>query len=206
MTRCLACGAERTGDQCEACGLTSDAAEIVLRHQLMIRTAWFLGGALLFVSLSQVFPPLELDEILIFIGILFFAGLAIAAWIDVSARRRTEVEVLKRIFFGLVPVPWIAAALIFCNGKFDTAPQHREPARVIGRFNMPGLIFKSRRLVVTSWRDQRDHEDVPVESYDYDRFHVGDDVFVGVEPGFLDIPWVYAVYRDDSRVSPSSIH
>lgn len=202
MTRCLDCGAERTADQCEACGLTSAAAELVLRRRLLIRAAWFVLGALLFIPASRIFPPLELDGILIFVGTVFFLGLGLAAWIDIRARRRTEVEAIKRIFFGLVPVPWIAAALIFCNGKFDTAPQQREPARVVGKFHMPGLTFQSRRLVVTSWREGREVERVPVESFDYDRFRPGDYVFVGVQPGFLGIPWVYSVYRDDSTHTP----
>ena len=34
MTRCLYCGAERDADQCIACGLTSAAAEVMLRRKL----------------------------------------------------------------------------------------------------------------------------------------------------------------------------
>src|SRR5579863_4252062 len=76
VTRCLDCGAERTADQCPSCGLTSAAAELVLRRRLIIRTAWFLIGALVFISASQIFPPLDLDEMLIFVGVVFFVGLA----------------------------------------------------------------------------------------------------------------------------------
>ncbi len=56
MTHCLNCGAEREKDQCLGCGLTSDAAEVMLRRRLVWRTAWFLVGAVLFVPVSQAFP------------------------------------------------------------------------------------------------------------------------------------------------------
>lgn len=198
MNRCLDCGADRTADQCSSCGLTSTAAELVLRRRLIIRVAWFLVGALLFVYSSQVFPPLDLDAMLIFVGVLFFIGLGLAVLIDQRARQRGDVEIYKRLFFGLVPLPWIVAIMIFSNGKFDTAPPKRIPARVISRFNMPGLLFKSRRLVVTSWRAGHEVERLPVGTFDFDRFRAGDDLFVGVQSGLLGIPWVLELYRDDS--------
>jgi hypothetical protein len=198
VNRCLDCGADRTADQCSSCGLTSTAAELVLRRRLIIRVAWFLVGALLFVYSSQVFPPLDLDAMLIFVGVLFFIGLGLAVLIDQRARQRGDVEIYKRLFFGLVPLPWIVAIMIFSNGKFDTAPPKRIPARVISRFNMPGLLFKSRRLVVTSWRAGHEVERLPVGTFDFDRFRAGDDLFVGVQSGLLGIPWVLELYRDDS--------
>jgi len=198
VNRCLDCGADRTADQCSSCGLTSAAAELVVRRRLIIRTTWFLVGALLFVYSSQVFPPLDLDLMLIFVGVLFFIGLVLAFLIDQRARQRRDIEIFKRLFFGLVPLPWIVAMMIFTNGKFDTAPPKRISARVISRFNMPGLLFKSRRLVVTSWRSGHEVERLPVSTFDFDRFRVGDDLFVGMQSGVLGIPWVLELYRDDS--------
>jgi hypothetical protein len=198
VTRCLNCGADRSADQCLSCGLTSAAAELVLRRRLIIRTAWFLVGALVFVSASQVFPPLDLDLMLIFVGIAFFVGLTLAILIDQRARQRGDVEILKRLFFGLIPLPWIVAVMLLSNGKFDTSPPRRISARVVSRFNMPGLLFKSRRLVVTSWREGHDVERLPVGTFDFDRFRVGDDLFVGEQRGLLGIPWVLELYRDDS--------
>jgi len=198
VNRCLDCGADRTADQCGSCGLTSAAAELVVRRRLIVRTTCFLVGALLFVYSSQVFPPLDLDLMLIFVGVVFFIGLAVAFLIDQRARQRRDVEIYKRLFFGLVPLPWIVALMIFTNGKFDTAPPKRISARVISRFNMPGLLFKSRRLVVTSWRAGHEVERLPVGTFDFDRFRVGDDLFVGVQSGVLGIPWVLELYRDDS--------
>ena len=77
MTHCLNCGAERDADQCLACGLTSAAAEVMLRKSLVQRTVWFLVGSVLFVPASYAFPPLELDGILIFVGVLFFVVLGL---------------------------------------------------------------------------------------------------------------------------------
>jgi hypothetical protein len=198
VKRCLDCGAERTADQCPSCGLTSAAAELVLRRRLIIRTGWFLVGALVFVSASQIFPPLDLDAMLIFVGVVFFIGIGLAVLIDQRARQRGDVEIFKRLFFGLVPLPWVVAILLFSNGKFDSAPTHRISARVVGKFNMPGLLFKSRRLVVTSWRAGHEVERLPVGNFDFDRFRPGDNLFVGIQPGLLGIPWVLELYRDES--------
>ncbi len=194
MTRCLDCGAERNADQCSTCGLTSAAAEVVMRRRLVRRTAWFLLGAVAFLPASQVFPPLELDAILIFVGILFFSVLGLGFWIDQRARRHAEVELFKRVYFGFVPVPWLLAALLFANGKLDTTPRVQQEALVVSKFSMPGVL-RSNRLVVTSWRGGQRFERVPVDRDDLNRFQPGDRVVVQIQEGVVGIPWVYAVYR-----------
>ena len=194
MTRCLNCGAERDEDQCLVCGLTSAAAEVMLRRRLVWRTAWFLVGAILFVPVSQAFPPLELDGMLIFVGGVFFLALGLGIWMVQRARRREEIEVWKRIYFGLLPVPWILTSLLFINGKFDTARPQRQTTTVVEKFSMPGLLH-NERLVVASWRDSRRVERVLVGRADYDRFQPGDAVVIELADGLVGIPWVYAVYR-----------
>jgi hypothetical protein len=194
MTRCLDCGAERPADQCLACGLTSAAAEVVLRRRLVQRTALFLVGVILFVPASQVFPPLELDSILIFAGLVFFCSLALAYLIDYRAHRRQEVEAIKRIYFGMIPVPWIFAALILLNGKLDISRPIRVPATVAGKVSV-GHLPRIRRLVVSSWRGGRQIERIPVDQNDYDRFQKGDDIVIQAQKGALGVPWVYGVYR-----------
>src|SRR5215470_15789949 len=119
MTRCLDCGAERDSDQCPACGLTTAAAELVFRKRLIYRTLFFLAGSLCFPYVAQVFPPLDLYLMLVFFGVLFFVALSLAVLLDRLARRHAEIEVLKRVFTGLIPLPWILAATLFINGKFD---------------------------------------------------------------------------------------
>ncbi len=194
MTRCLDCGADRTADQCSVCGLTSAAAELVVRRRLVRRTAFFLVGIIVFIAASQVFPALELDAILIFAGLVFFFSLALGYWIDFRARRRQEVEVIKRIYFGMIPVPWIFAGMLFLNGKLDTTRPIRVPATVVGKFATGGLP-RSRRLLVTSWRGGRRIEHIAVDQNDYDRFQRGDDIVVQAQKGAFGLPWVNGVYR-----------
>jgi hypothetical protein len=196
MTRCLDCGAERTADQCSACGLTSAAAEVMFRRHFLKRTALFLTGSLAFPYISQIYPPLDLDWMLVLFGVLFFVALAIAVVLDRRARNRQDLEVLKRIYAGFIPLPLILAATIFINGKLDSKKNVTyHPTTVDSRYNMPGIVRGTRRIFVRSWRDGQRYERLAVDADDYDRFRPGDPVFVGVEPGALGIPWYYGVYR-----------
>jgi len=196
MTRCFDCGAERTSDQCPSCGLTTAAAELVFRRRLVNRTAAFLVGSLAFPYVSQIYPPLDLDLMLVFFGLLFFLALTLAIILDRRARNRQELEVLKRIYSGFIPLPWILATALFLNGKLD-APKNivYHPTVVENRFYMKGLLRGSRRLFVDGWRPGQKIERLPVDADDFDRFQDGDAVVVAVEPGAIGIPWYYGIYR-----------
>lgn len=194
MTHCLNCGAERDADICEACGLSTSAAELTLRSKLLNRTGMFLLGAITFVVASGRYPALELDGILIFIGVVFFVTLGLAILLERRALRHEEVETLKRLYYGLIPLPWLLAALLYGNGALDTSRIRAEQARVISKFSMPGPI-PSRRLIVTSWRDGHRLERIPVDRVDYDRFTNGDIVDVQMKDGLVSIPWVSGVSR-----------
>ena len=196
MTRCLDCGSERTADQCSACGLTSAAAEVMFRRRFLKRTAVFLAGSLAFPFISQIYPPLDLDLMLVFFGVIFFVALAVAVVLDRRARNRQDLEVLKRIYAGFIPLPLLLAATIFINGQLDSKEDVTyHPTTVDGRYNMPGIVRGTRRLFVHSWRDGQHYERLAVDADDFDRFRAGDSVVVGVEPGALGIPWYYGVYR-----------
>ena len=190
MTRCLNCGAGRTSDQCDACGLASAAAELMLRKKLWNRIAIFVLGSLGFLVSVGWYPPLELDGILIFIGVLFFSTIWLAIWVERKAARRLEVEASKRIFFGLVPVPWLLAILLFANGNLDRSKPVEWDARVIGKFALSAPL-PNRRLIVSSWREDRKVERVAVDRDDFIRFHQGDSIVVKVAGGLVGIPWVY---------------
>jgi hypothetical protein len=196
MTHCLDCGSERIADQCPACGLTSAAAELVFRRRLLRRTAIFLLGSLAFPYVSQIYPPLDLDLMLVFYGVIFFLALTLAVILDRRARQRQELEVLKRLYSGFIPLPWILAATLFLNGKLDSPKNVTYyPTAVESRYNMKGIVKGSWRLMVYSWRGGQHIERLAVDPDDYDRFHEGDAIVVGVGPGALGIPWYYGVYR-----------
>ncbi len=196
MTHCLDCGSERTTDQCPSCGLTSAAAEVMFRRRLVFRTAIFLLGSLAFPYISQIYPPLDIDLMLIFFGLIFFGVLFLAVVLERRARDRQEIEILKRIYAGFIPLPWILAATLFINGRLDAQKNITYyPTTVEGRFNMKGIVRGSRRLLVRSWRPGQHFERLAVDVDDFDRFLDGDAVEVAVEPGALGIPWYYGVYR-----------
>ncbi len=196
MTRCLDCGSERIADQCPSCGLTSAAAEVMFRRRLLKRTAVFLAGSLAFPYVSQIYPPLDLDLMLVFFGVVFFVALTIAVILDRRAQSRRELEVLKRVYSGFIPLPWILAATLLANGALDTQKNViYHPSTVDSRYNMPGIVRGTRRLFVHSWRDGQKIERLAVNADDYDRFHAGDAVMVGVKPGALGIPGYVGVYR-----------
>src|SRR3982074_917910 len=154
MTRCLDCGSERTTDQCPSCGLTTAAAEVMFRRHLLARTAIFLLGSLGFPYISQIDPPLDLDLILVFFGLIFFGALTLAVILERRARNHQEIELMKRVYNGFIPLPWILAATLFVNGRLDSQKDVvYYPTVVVGRFNMKGIVKGSRRLVVRSWRE-----------------------------------------------------
>jgi hypothetical protein len=133
---------------------------------------------------------------LVFFGIVFFGALFLAVILERRARNHEEIEVLKRVYSGFIPLPWILAATLFLNGRLDS-PKHvvYHASVVEGRFNMKGLVRGSRRLLVRSWRDGQRIERLAVDTDDFDRFHDADAIEVAVEPGALGIPWYYGVYR-----------
>ncbi|MGH9770612.1 MAG: hypothetical protein ACRD4Q_02765 [Candidatus Acidiferrales bacterium] len=192
MTRCLNCGADRDSDVCGFCGLNSSAAEFLLRRRLLNRTAIFLLGALAFVVASARYPALDVDEILIFIGVLFFVTLGVGIWLERRVLRHAEVEALKRVYYGLIPITWLLAALLLGNGALDTSRPHFEETRVVGKFAMRGPA-PTRRLVVVSWREGHRVERIAVDSGDFDRFSYGDTIDVKVQDGLVGIPWVAGV-------------
>jgi hypothetical protein len=196
MTRCLDCGSPRTSDQCPNCGLTSAAAELVFRRRLLRQMAIFLTGSLVFPYVSQVYPPLDLDAMLVFFGLVFFAALALAIFLDRRARGRKDIEVLRHLFTGLIPIPFILSAALLLNGKLDSPKNVAyHQTTVVGRYLMKGIVRGTRRLFVHSWRDGRKIERLAVDPDDFDRFREGDKINVGEEPGALGIPWFYGAYR-----------
>src|SRR6266566_2788700 len=95
MTRCLDCGSPRTADQCPSCGLTSAAAEVMFRRRFLKRTGIFLAGSLAFPYVSQIYPPLDVDLMLVVFGVIFFVALAIAVILDRRARRSRITAMAK---------------------------------------------------------------------------------------------------------------
>jgi hypothetical protein len=176
--------------------LTSAAAEVMFRRRLVQRTAVFLIGSLAFPYVSQIYPPLDIDAMLVFFGVIFFGVLFLAVTLERRARNRREIEVLKRTYSGFIPLPWILAATLFVNGRLDSQNHVAYyPTTVESRFYMKGIVRGSRRLLVRSWREGQRIERLAVDADDLDRFREGDSVSVGVEPGALGIPWYYGVYR-----------
>jgi hypothetical protein len=194
MTRCLNCGADRNADVCESCGLNSAGAELFLRKRLLNRTAIFVLGALAFVAASVRYPPVEVDGVLIFIGALFFPTLGLAIWVERRALRHAEVEALKRIYYGLVPIPWLLSALLLVNGLLDRGVPQIQHERVVGKFSMAGAL-PIRRVVVTSWREDHQFESILIDRNDFDFLHLGDPINIKVQEGLVGIPWIAGVSR-----------
>jgi hypothetical protein len=168
----------------------------MFRRRFLKRTGVFLAGSLAFPYVSQIYPPLDLDLMLVVFGVIFFAALTMAVILDRRARNHQELEVLKHAYSGCILLPWILAAMLLVNGRLDFSKDITyHPATVDGRYNMPGIVRGTRRLFVNSWREGQKTERLAVNADDYDRFKPGDQVNVGVKPGALGIPWYFGVYR-----------
>jgi hypothetical protein len=133
---------------------------------------------------------------LVFFGLVFFVALGLAIVLDRRARERKDIEIARHLFTGLLPIPFIFSIALFVNGRLDS-PDHVQyhPSTVDSRYQMKGIVRGTRRLFVYSWREDHRYERLAVDSDDFDRFHDGDKIVVGVEPGALGIPWYYGVYR-----------
>jgi hypothetical protein len=166
--------------------------------------AIFLAGSLVFPYLSQVYPPLDIDAMLVFFGVVFFIAIFLAVFLERQARARKDIQVLKHLFTGLIPVPFILSVALFLNGKLESPKEVTyHQTTVEGRYWMRGIVRGTRRLFVYSWRDGRKIERLAVDPDDFDRFQAGDRVNVAVEPGALGIPWFYGVYRSgNSELAP----
>lgn len=196
LRRCPNCGTERASarldEVCEYCHLAPAEANRAMRRGLVNRFGIFLLGTIAFFVPCFLYPPLELDGIFIFVGVIFFATIFLAVWVERRALRRQEVEVLKRIFHGLVPLPWLLGTLLFINGALDRSPPQNFQTTVVSRFAMPGLL-PMHQLIVTSWRDGG-LERLAVTRQDFDLVHNGDAVEVRVQSGLVGIPWIFGVY------------
>ncbi len=167
---------------------------MALRRQFANRTAIFLTGSLFFVVFSGRYPPLELDAMLIFMGILFFVTLLLGLWLERRVVRGLEVEALKRVYYGLVPLPWLLGLLLAMNGALDRSKPVEHATTVVSKFSMAGPM-PLRRLVVLSWRQAAGVERIPVSATDFDLFQPGDAIVVRVQEGLVGIPWASSVYR-----------
>src|SRR5256884_7406710 len=166
------------------------------RGRLLRGTAFFLAGSRAFPYVGKFSPPLELDLMLVFFGALFFVALAIAVILERRARNHLELEVLKRVYAGFIPLPWILAATLLANGALDAKENATYYATTVdGRYNMSGIVLGTRRLIVHSWREGRRVERFAVNFDDFGRSHGGDAVSVGVKPAVLGIRWYYGVIR-----------
>ncbi len=196
MEKCIECGGSVAGGQCESCGLSPLAAELAVRKRVLFSTAMFLLGAVAFFPVVAWYPPLDLDGMLIFLGVVFFVVMGLGIWLDLQARRRTMNHPLKRVFYGLIPVSWLMASLLFANGRFDGSPVQSNTTRIVSKFAMGGMI-KSSRLVVNSWRLGRSVERIAIPRDDLIRYQKGDLVEVRIREGLAGIPWVESVYHKD---------
>lgn len=197
LRRCPNCGAERASGRpdevCEYCHLAPAEANRAMRRGLVNRFGIFLLGTIAFFVPCFLYPPLDLDGILIFMGVIFFATILLAVWVERRALRRQEVELFKRIFHGLVPLPWLLGTLLFINGALDRSPPQNFQTTIVSRFAMPGLL-PMHQLIVTSWRDGG-LERLAVTRQDFDLVHSGDAVEVRVQSGLVGIPWIFGVYN-----------
>ena len=191
---CLNCGAQNPSEPCDNCASTAALSEFIFRRRLLYSTAIFLLGALAFLPAMHYYPPLDADGMMIFLGVVAAVELVLAVVLDRRARQAESLEALRRIFRGLLPVPWLLSLLLVLNGRFDTSPPYREVTRVVSKFAMPGVLH-TRRLMVTSWRPGQRIERVPVDEDDFARFRTGDSVEILVQRGLVGIPWIYSVLR-----------
>lgn len=169
-------------------------AEDAARRKFRNRAIIFLLGVLSFLVVSARYPPLEVDGMLTFVAAICLLLAVVGLWMQRSAAGHLESEILRRIFYGLAPVPWLLAGIVLVNGALDHAPPENCTTSVIAKRAVPGP-WAGHRLVVYSWRDGRRFERLSVTANEYGAFAAGDRITVHVKPGIIGIPWVESVYH-----------
>src|SRR5258707_13494998 len=115
---------------------------------------------------------------------MYYGTLNLAIILERRARNHQEIELMKRVYNGFIPLPWILAATLFVNGRLDSQKNVvYYPTVVVGRFNMKGIVKGSRRLVVRSWRGGGRGGGVGGGMGGLDRFHEGGGVVGGAGAG-----------------------
>jgi len=182
MTRCLDCGADRTADQCSACGLTSAAGRVGRSAAAGAAHGFFLVGIIVFIAASRVFPS-EIDAILIFAGLVFFLSLA---WVtgSISCPETAGSGSPQAHLLGMIPVAMDFAGRTLSDGKLDNSRPFVFPLPVVGKF--PRMVC---RAAAAWWLRPGAALGGSNASrwikYDYDRFQRGDDIVVqGAEGPF----------------------
>ena len=160
-----------------------------------IALRFLMLGALAFVVAGSQFPPLEIDGILIFVGLLFFLTLGLGMWVERRALQHAEVEALKRNLLWADSGAVAAGRVANRQWLAGSRPSRILADQVISRVRMFGPL-PSNRLVVRSWREGHNVERIPVTRTDFDRFHPNDEVVVKTGIGLVGIPWVVGVDRE----------
>jgi hypothetical protein len=181
-------------DVCPSCGLTLDAAEDAARRKFRNRAIVFLLGVAGFLVVAARYPPLEVDGMMTFVAAIFLLLAIVGLWMYRPGAGHLESEILRRIYYGLAPVPWLLTGILLVNGALDHAPPENCTTSVIAKRAIPGP-WAGRRLIVYSWRDGQRNERLSVTANEYAEFAPGDRITVHVKPGLIGIPWVESVYR-----------
>ena len=163
-------------------------------RRLISKLGIFLLGILALVPGSRIYPPLEIDRMFIFFGVLFVVTLGLVIWVEYGLRRDRPIAISSRILRSLVVVPWLLTALLLANGRFDRDPPERHRAEVAGTFRSAGIAMTDR-LVLPSWRSGREWEHVVVSAGFAAGIRPGDSVQVFVKPGLAGIAWVLSVEK-----------
>ncbi len=197
VVRCPNCNGPLENDWCEACQMDLPRLRRAAFRRLISKLGIFLLGILALVPGSRIYPPLEIDRMFIFFGVLFVVTLGLVIWVEYGLRRDRSVEIGSRILRSLVVVPWFLTALLLANGHFDRDPPQRHLAQVAGTFRSAGMAMTDR-LVLPSWRSGHHWERIAVSAGIAARIRPGDSVQVFIKPGLAGIAWVAGVEKLES--------
>ncbi len=195
--RCPNCNGPLEDDWCDACQMDLPGLRRAAFRRLISKLGIFLLGILALVPGTRIYPPLEIDRMFIFFGVLFVVTLGLVMWVEYQLRRDRPAEIGSRILRSLVIVPWILTGLLLANGRFDRDPPQQHQAQVAGTFRSAGMVMTDR-LVLPSWRSGRRWERVAVSARFIAGIRPGDSVQVFIKPGLAGIAWVAGVEKLES--------
>jgi hypothetical protein len=147
----------------------------------------FVSGGLAFWWAIYSYRPLDQTLAFVILGLTLFLGVAVLAWAARYDNSNDSASYApKPRYIVASSLLWLFALALFLNALLDRSAPALHPTKVVSKRER---AF-GQSVTVTSWRQGRSVESIPVDSRICLELPQRGSIIVSVKPGLLGIPWV----------------